>query len=151
MATIPVDTAAPAPPLEPPGVQSRFQGLCVTPCSSLSVIPRHAYSGVSVLPSMTAPWALSRSTTIASTDQGPLALIASEPFRVGQSFVSVTSLMAVGTPSRRPHGAPLVQRAAEARARRRARLLSINRHALRRPSHSSIRSRTASSTSSGEK
>ena len=38
--TIPAATAAPEPPLEPPGVRSSDHGLRVSPNSALSVIPR---------------------------------------------------------------------------------------------------------------
>src|SRR4051794_41891129 len=38
--TIPAATAAPEPPLDPPGVRSRSHGLRVSPYSALSVIPR---------------------------------------------------------------------------------------------------------------
>src|SRR5947209_19964185 len=37
---IPAATAAPDPPLEPPGVRSRFHGFRVKPNSALSVEPR---------------------------------------------------------------------------------------------------------------
>ena len=51
----PAASCADAPPLEPPGVRSRFHGLRVMPVSALSVTPFQPYSGVQVLPSSTAP------------------------------------------------------------------------------------------------
>ena len=58
--TMPLATAAPDPPLEPPGVTFRFQGLRVGPCNSGSVIPISPNSGVLVLPRITTPVALYR-------------------------------------------------------------------------------------------
>jgi len=59
---MPAATAALAPPLEPPGVRSRFQGLRVTPKMRLCVAPIQPIVGVLVLPSWIAPAAASRST-----------------------------------------------------------------------------------------
>ena len=151
MATMPEATAAPEPPLEPQVVQAGFQGLRVMPWSLLSVVPFQANSGVVVLPTMTAPWARKRSTTIASSSQGPFGSIASDPLSVGQPRVSVTSLIATGTPSRRPRGSPFAHRLAEARAARRAFSASTNCQALRVGSSASMRASTASSTSRGVK
>ena len=58
----PAATAALAPPLEPPGVRSRFHGLRVTPKSRLWVAPIQPMVGVFVLPSWIAPAASIRST-----------------------------------------------------------------------------------------
>ena len=51
----PAATAALAPPLEPPGVRSRFHGLRVGPKSRLWVAPIQPIIGVLVLPSWIAP------------------------------------------------------------------------------------------------
>ena len=51
----PAATAAPLPPLEPPGVRSGFHGLRVTPQLGDSVAPMIASSGRLVLPRITAP------------------------------------------------------------------------------------------------
>jgi hypothetical protein len=51
--TMPAATAAAAPPLEPPGVRVRSQGLLARPNSSGSVTARIANSGRLVLPKMT--------------------------------------------------------------------------------------------------
>ena len=53
-------TAAPAPPLEPPGVTSGFQGLIVGPYSRGSVPMHQPSSGVLVRPSKTKPACLMR-------------------------------------------------------------------------------------------
>ena len=51
----PAATCAAAPPLDPPGVRSRFQGLRVIPVSGLSVAPFQPNSGVVVFPRKTPP------------------------------------------------------------------------------------------------
>ena len=63
----PAAQAAEAPPLDPPGVRSRFQGLRVGPKSRLWVAPIQPIVGVLVLPSMMPPAALSRATIGASS------------------------------------------------------------------------------------
>jgi hypothetical protein len=64
MGTMPAATAAAEPPLEPPGVRSRFQGLRVTPKARGSVKPFSANSGVLVFPMMTAPASSNRCTNV---------------------------------------------------------------------------------------
>src|SRR5262249_61033269 len=64
---MPAARAAAEPPLEPPAVRARFQGLRVAPKTALTVLGPKANSGVFVLPSTMAPAARSRSTTSAST------------------------------------------------------------------------------------
>ena len=64
--TTPAATAAPDPPLEPPGTWLRFQGFRVGPWYGLSVVGPKANSCVAVLPMMTAPAARSRRTQVAS-------------------------------------------------------------------------------------
>ena len=60
--TIPAATAAAEPPLEPPGVRSRFHGLWVAPNRRGSVVGRIPISGIVVLPTITNPAARSRAT-----------------------------------------------------------------------------------------
>src|SRR6202000_2451469 len=48
-------TAAPAPPDEPPGECSRFQGLRVGPCSRHSVVGINPNSGEALLPKIVTP------------------------------------------------------------------------------------------------
>src|SRR5262245_65859096 len=59
---IPLATAAHEPPLEPPGVRSRFHGLFVRPKTGLSVCGCDANGGVFVLPTTIAPAARRRAT-----------------------------------------------------------------------------------------
>src|SRR4029453_10913238 len=63
----PAATAALAPPLEPPGVRSRFHGVRGIPNSRLWVAPIQPIIGVLVLPSWIAPAARIRSTIGASS------------------------------------------------------------------------------------
>src|SRR4029453_7892715 len=56
----PAATAALAPPLEPPGVRSVFQGFRVTPNTRLWVAPIQPNVGVFVLPSWMPPAAFMR-------------------------------------------------------------------------------------------
>ena len=63
----PATTAAAAPPLDPPGVWSGFQGLRQMPLRSDSVTAVMPNSGVFVLPITTKPAARSRRTSSASS------------------------------------------------------------------------------------
>ncbi len=120
----PAATCAEAPPLEPPGVRSRFHGLRVTPVSALSVTPFQPNSGVQVLPSSTAPDSRRRAVAGASSCHGPAGSIVFEPRSVGQPCASTRSLIDAGTPSTGPAGAPFIQRASDARAAASARSAS---------------------------
>jgi hypothetical protein len=71
---MPAATAAPAPPEEPPGVWSVFQGLRVAPKRSDSVHEMAPNSGVAVLPIRTNPASSSRSISSASSSTGPGAV-----------------------------------------------------------------------------
>ena len=113
---IPAATAAPAPPLDPPGVRSGFQGFRVIPVKGLSVTPFMANSGVVVLPRSTAPCSRRRATGGASSAQSRSRSMVFDPRNVGQPRVSTMSLIEVGTPSSGPAGAPRRQRASESRA-----------------------------------
>src|SRR6267378_1970816 len=64
---IPVATATADPPEDPAGLNAGFQGLRVTPNTSLNVLAPAPNSGVLVLPSTMAPAALRRRTTSASS------------------------------------------------------------------------------------
>ena len=76
--TMPVATATADPPEEPAGLNAGFQGLRVTPNTSLKVLAPAANSGVLVLPSTIAPAAFSRRTASASS-VGTLSLNNGEP------------------------------------------------------------------------
>ena len=62
----PAASAAAAPPLDPPGVRSRFHGFRVAPFSSDSVKATVPNSGVFVFPRITKPASRSRRTTAVS-------------------------------------------------------------------------------------
>jgi len=64
---MPVASATAAPPLEPPHVSARFQGLRVAPNTALNVLPPAPNSGVLVLPTTMAPEAFNRATVSASS------------------------------------------------------------------------------------
>src|SRR5688500_15981353 len=59
-------TAAAEPPLEPPGIVCKSQGLWVAPYAECSVDEPMANSSILALPSKIAPAALRRSITVAS-------------------------------------------------------------------------------------
>ena len=70
----PAATAAPLPPLLPPGVRLVSHGLRVAPNSRVSVNDQSIISGTAVLPTMTAPAARSlRTTSASSVLAGPYA------------------------------------------------------------------------------
>ena len=114
-APMPVASAAAAPPEEPPGVLSGFQGLRVMPVRSQSVTPFQPNSGVAVLPSRTAPCSRSRAETGESSSSGAES-VAWLPKRAGQPLVRMMSLIEVGTPSMRLFGAWMRQRSSAASA-----------------------------------
>ena len=66
MGQSPAARAAPAPPLDPPGVRSVFHGLRHGSLTLFSVVPDCPNSGVLVLPRTMAPAAFTRSTTMES-------------------------------------------------------------------------------------
>src|SRR3979490_1661340 len=76
--TIPVATATADPPEDPAGLSAGFQGLRVTPNTSLKVLAPAANSGVLVLPSTIGPAPLRRRPASASSD-GTLSLNSGEP------------------------------------------------------------------------
>ena len=146
----PAAIAAAAPELLPPGVHSRFQGLRVMPLKGLSPNAFQPYSGMVVLPRMTAPVSLSRATGGASSSHGWSGFVRVEPRSVGQPRVKNRSLMVTGTPSSRPTGSPFCQRASEARADLSAPSGSRRVKALSLGSSRSSRCRIALVTSTGD-
>ena len=111
---MPVARAAAAPPLEPPGVRSRCQGLNVRPRRSLSVCQRRLKAGVFVRPTMTAP-ARRQAATGGLSVAAITSLKATTPLAVAWPSWSTFSLMVTGTPCRRPGASPR-RRAASARS-----------------------------------
>src|SRR5271154_6571552 len=101
----PAASAALAPPLDPPGVCSRLQGLRVTPKAGLSVNTLWANSGRLVLPMMIAPAALARATTAASS-AAMLSMNAAEPFVQRTPATATLSLTVIGTPCSGPSAPP---------------------------------------------
>src|SRR6516225_7389666 len=79
-------TAAPVPPLEPPGVRVRSYGLSVWPPSELTVVPDSANSCMFDLPRMIAP-ALRNLATVKASTFGCAPASAAEPPVVGRSAV----------------------------------------------------------------
>ena len=146
---MPVASAAAEPPLEPPAVRARFQGLRVAPKTAFTVLGPNANSGVLVLPITIAPAARRRSTTSASSS-GTWLSKSLEPCVVRMPFVGVTSLMATGTPNRGGRSAPRRKASVARRARRNASSRTRVTIAFTSAFTASIRARTACMTSSGE-
>src|SRR5919109_1270594 len=97
--TISRATAEAEPPDDPPATRVRSCGLCVTPNAEFSVDEPIANSSRFVLPTMIAPAARSRRTTVASKgDRYPARM--REPHVVGMSAVQMLSFNATGTPAR---------------------------------------------------
>ena len=94
---MPAATAAADPPLDPPGMRPRSQGLRVILKPEFSVEEPIANSSMLSLPTITAPSALSRATTVASYGGTNPARIL-EPQVVGTPAVHSTSLSATGIP-----------------------------------------------------
>ena len=94
----PAATAAPLPPLDPPGVWATFQGLRVTPQPSDSVSPMIASSGSLVFPRITAPAAAQPRGELGSP-RGPGSPYATVPWVVMSPARSWLSFSAIGTPS----------------------------------------------------
>jgi hypothetical protein len=69
--TMPAATAAPDPPLEPPGVREVSHGLREMPHASDSVAGQIASSGMCVRPITIAPASRRRLTILASAAAGP--------------------------------------------------------------------------------
>src|SRR5205807_8811368 len=101
---IPVATATADPPEEPAGLNAGFQGLRVTPNTSLKVLAPAPNSGVLVLPSTMAPAAFSRATTSASSS-GTWCSKILLPHVVRMPLVGVRSLIDTGTPCSGPRRA----------------------------------------------
>src|ERR1035437_2427681 len=89
--TIPAPTAAPLPPLLPPGTRSTSQGLPVGPYAEFSVEEPIASSSQLVLPTGTAPASSSRCTAVAVYG-GRKSSSISEPAVVGYPSTQSTSL-----------------------------------------------------------
>ena len=145
----PAATAAPAPPEEPPVVRSVFHGLRQWSPSRFCVCPSRPNSGVFVLPRITAPAALTRSTT-AESSSGTLSWKASDPPVVRIPRVSSRSLIEMGTPCSGPRASPRATAASASLAESMAWSAVTVKYELSRESSRSMRSRYSSVTSTGE-
>src|SRR5436309_1490142 len=92
---IPVTTAAPAPPLEPPAESAGSRGFRVRPCSALSAKMRIEKAGVLVRPIITAPARLRLATTGLSA-AAILSRKATTPLSVGQRASAARLAAALG-------------------------------------------------------
>ena len=140
----PAATAAPEPPLEPPGVRCRSHGLRVMPKVGDSVNGTIIISGTCVLPRITAPALRRRRTTSESARAG--SSTAHEPLAVTCPAMSVSSLIASGMPSS-GRRSPLRRRASACAASARACSSKTTRNALSTGSWLSIRARKRSVSS----
>ena len=145
----PAATAAPAPPEEPPGVRSVFQGLRVMPCSGESVTPLWPYSELVLWANTMAPASRSRATAGASASAGVLS-VSLLPIEAGQPLTRTSSLIDTGTPSRAESGLPFFQRRSESRAAFSAGSASTWQKALISELIRPVRASTAFMVSTGE-
>ena len=102
-------SAAAAPPLLPPGVQSMFQGLRQGSLTRFSVVPDCPNSGVLVLPRIMPPAALTRSTTMESMS-GTRSRKMAEPRVVVTPFRHLQVLDGYGDAVERPQGIATLHR-----------------------------------------
>lgn len=105
IAPIPAATAAPAPPLDPPGVTAGSHGLSVRPCRSFFVNQRIENGGAFVRPTKIAP-AARRWATTAASPVGISSANETMPLSVGCPSWSVLILVVTGTPCSRPSASP---------------------------------------------
>src|SRR5450755_484498 len=145
---IPVATATADPPDEPEGLSAGFQGLRVTPNTSLKVLAPAPNSGVLVLPSTIAPAAFRRRTTSASS-VGTLSLNSDEPYVVRIPAVDVMSLMTTGRPWSVPSLSPRMTAVSACFANARAASATSVTMALSLGLTRAMVARCASSTSTG--
>src|SRR4051812_44886817 len=103
--TDPAATAAADPPLDPPGVRSRSQGLRTGPKAEFSLDDPMANSSQFVLPTIPAPAVSSRRTTVASYGGTKFARIFDEAVvRIPRTHM--LSFSATGTPASGPAAWP---------------------------------------------
>ena len=144
----PAATAAPEPPLDPPGVRSSRRGLRVTPNSSLEVWP-HSQNGGFVVFAITIAPASRRRRTATASHLGTKSASTRVPIVAGAPRTQITSLTATGTPHRAPPPTPAASRLSAARAAASASSASTTVQAFTVGSTRSIRSSAARTSSSG--
>src|SRR5439155_4046669 len=115
----PHDTAAPAPPEDPPTVRPRSHGLLVVPNSSLYDWRSADQRGRLVLPNTMAPAAFRRATAGASS-VGTWSLSSTAPPVERMPAVAMASLTVIGNPCSGPPHSPRVARSSAAAAASRA-------------------------------
>ena len=143
-ATMPDASAAPDPPLEPPGTRVGSCGFLHEPkCGFWLVVPQ-ASSWVASLATVTAPAAANRATTSASRS-GTWSRKSELPYVVVMPPVSIRSFQPTGTPASGPGSRPSASARSTAAASRRARS-SVTRQTAPSSSAASF-SRCSSSTS----
>ncbi len=141
----PATSAAPLPPLEPPGMRSGAHGFRVGPKCGLFVVTPKAHSWRFVLPTFTAP-AANRLAATAESAGGTFIANSFEPAVVATPATSNRSFSAIGTPASIGRCAC----ASMSRARRRASSAVTVMNALSSASRRSIRASVASVSSSAE-
>ncbi len=102
---MPVATAAPAPPLDPPAESAESRGFRVRPWRALSAKARIEKAGVLVRPMITAPARLRLATTGWSS-VAMLSRKATTPLSVGQPAWSILTFVVTGTPCSGPRMSP---------------------------------------------
>src|SRR5437667_11926034 len=112
---MPEATATADPPLDPPGMRSSAQGFLVTPNAEFSVDEPIANSSQFVFPTITAPAASSRITTVASNGGTNCSRIFDDAV-VRTPRVHKLSFNATGTPARGRDRRPERRAVAHARA-----------------------------------
>src|SRR5687768_5553380 len=117
-------TAAADPPLDPPGVRSVAHGFRTGPYAEFSLDDPIANSSQFVLPTITAPAASSRRTTVASYGGTNVSRIRDEAV-VRMPRVQRLSLSATGTPASGPSVSSLARARSTSAARARARSLAM--------------------------
>jgi hypothetical protein len=106
MGTIPDAIAAAEPPLEPPALYSKFHGLWVAPKSRDSEEVDKLNSGVWVLPRMTSPACLRRTTISESWSGMKLRKMLEPKVVIVPAYNGPISLSRNGTPENGPEGNP---------------------------------------------
>ena len=99
MTLVPAASEAAEPPEEPPGVNSGFQGLRVTPHNREWVYAADENSGVAVL-ACTMPPARNMRSLPTDVVSATKSFMISEPLDVGLPLMKFSSLIPIGNPSR---------------------------------------------------
>src|SRR3954453_2251380 len=102
---VPAATTAADPPDEPPGTGGRARGMCPGRYAEFSFDEPMANSSQFVLPRMIAPASSSRWTAVQLYGGRKFSRIF-DPAVVRRSLVTITSLIAIGTPASGGSGSP---------------------------------------------